>query len=100
MGNSDHSTTYMRVGGDDGELRPWYYIYVYSIESRLIRRVIYESKSRSTRRAARRGAGHVPRERTHRGDGRALDGHTPRDPPRPAVRVACRVLGPSQTAPV
>ena len=29
----------VRVGGDDGELRPWYYIYVDSIESRLIRRV-------------------------------------------------------------
>ena len=29
----------VRVGGDDGELRPWHYIYVYSIESRLIRRV-------------------------------------------------------------
>jgi len=41
MGNSDHGITYMRVGGDDGELRPWHYIYVYSIESRLIRRVIY-----------------------------------------------------------
>ena len=26
----------MRVGGDDGELRPCYYIYVYSIECRLI----------------------------------------------------------------
>jgi hypothetical protein len=26
----------VRVGGDDGELRPWNYIYVYSIESRLI----------------------------------------------------------------
>jgi len=26
----------VRVGGDDGELRPWHYIYVYSIESRLI----------------------------------------------------------------
>ena len=35
MGNSDHDTTYMRVGGDDGKLRPWHYIYVYSIESRL-----------------------------------------------------------------
>ena len=34
MGNSDHGTTYMRVGGDDGELRPWHYIYVYSIESK------------------------------------------------------------------
>jgi hypothetical protein len=28
----------VRVGGDDGELRPWHHIYVYSIESRLIRR--------------------------------------------------------------
>ena len=27
MGNSDHGTTYMRVGGDEGELRPWHYIY-------------------------------------------------------------------------
>ena len=35
MGNSDHVTTYMRVGGDDGELRSWHYIYVNSIESRL-----------------------------------------------------------------
>jgi len=26
MGNSDHGTTYMRVEGDDGELRSWYYI--------------------------------------------------------------------------
>jgi len=26
----------VRVGEDDGELRPWQYIYVYSIESRLI----------------------------------------------------------------
>ena len=25
----------VRVGGNDGELRPWHYIYVYSIESRL-----------------------------------------------------------------
>ena len=39
----------VRVRGDDGELRPWHYIYVYSIESRLIRRVIYESKSRPAR---------------------------------------------------
>ena len=29
----------VRVGGDDGELRPWHYIYVYIIESRLIMRV-------------------------------------------------------------
>ena len=36
MGNSDHGSTYMRVGGDDGELRPWHYAYVYSIGSRLI----------------------------------------------------------------
>ena len=28
----------MRVGGDDGQLRPWHYIYVYSIERRLIMR--------------------------------------------------------------
>ena len=27
MGNSDHGTAYMRVGGDDGELRPWHFIY-------------------------------------------------------------------------
>ena len=32
----------MRVGGDDGELRPWHHIYVYSIESRLIMRVRYD----------------------------------------------------------
>ena len=43
MGNSDHGTTYMRVGGDDGELRPWHYIYVYSIESRLTIRVRYDN---------------------------------------------------------
>ena len=43
MGNSDHGTTYMTGGGDDRELRPWHYIYVNSIESRLIRRVMYES---------------------------------------------------------
>ena len=48
MGNFDHGTTYMRVGGDDGELRPWHYIYVYGIESRLIRRRIFEtSQARS-----------------------------------------------------
>ena len=27
MGNSNHGTTYMRVEGDDGELRPWHYMY-------------------------------------------------------------------------
>jgi len=29
----------VRVGGDDEEVRPWHYIYVYSIESRLMMRV-------------------------------------------------------------
>ena len=33
----------VRVGGDDGELRPWHYTCVYSIESRLIIRVRYDS---------------------------------------------------------
>ena len=27
----------VRVAGDDGELRPWHYVDVYSIESRLIK---------------------------------------------------------------
>jgi len=36
----------VRVGWDDGELRPCHYIYVYSIESRLIRRVRYDSPPR------------------------------------------------------
>ena len=27
MGNSDHGTSYTRVGGGDGELRPWHCIY-------------------------------------------------------------------------
>ena len=36
----------VRVGGDNGELRSWHYIYAYSIESRLMMRKIYESKSR------------------------------------------------------
>jgi len=31
---------------DDGELRPWRYIYVYSIESRLIMRVRYDNPRR------------------------------------------------------
>ena len=31
-----------RVGGGDGELRPWHYIYAYTIESRLIMRVRFE----------------------------------------------------------
>ena len=58
----------MRVGGDDGklrpshythegrrddgELRPWHYIYVYGIERRLMRRVIYESKCRNSKQLA------------------------------------------------
>jgi len=46
MGTSDHGTTYMRVAGHDGELRPWHYIYVCSIESRLITRVRYDSQIR------------------------------------------------------
>ena len=33
-----------RVCGDDGELRPWHFIYVY-IEIRMIRGVVYESNS-------------------------------------------------------
>ena len=33
----------VKVGGDDGELRLWHYIYVYSIESRLIRMNIKET---------------------------------------------------------
>ena len=31
----------VRVGGDDGELRPWHYIDVLSVESRLMMRVRY-----------------------------------------------------------
>ena len=31
-----HQSWVVRVGGDDGKLRPWHYIYVYSIESRQI----------------------------------------------------------------
>ena len=27
MGNSDHGTIHVRAGGDDGELRPWHFIY-------------------------------------------------------------------------
>ena len=42
MGNSDHGTKYMRAGGDDGELRPWRCMHVYSIQSRLTRRFIHE----------------------------------------------------------
>ena len=33
----------VREGGDDEELRPWHYLYVYSTESRLIMRVRYDS---------------------------------------------------------
>ena len=46
MGNSDHGAKYMRVRGDYGELRPWHCICVYSIESRLIMRVRYDSHIR------------------------------------------------------
>ena len=44
MGNLHHGTTYMRVGGNDGELRPWHYIYAYRIESRKILRVRYDGR--------------------------------------------------------
>ena len=65
MGNSDHGTTYMREGGDDGELRPWHYIYVYSIGSRLVRRVRYDSHIRNLVRYAERSVAvrRVPRGR-------------------------------------
>ena len=33
MGNSDHGTACMRVGGDDGGLGPWHCIYVYLFPS-------------------------------------------------------------------
>ena len=36
----------VRVRGDDGELRSWHYMYVYSIESGLIMRVRYDSHIR------------------------------------------------------
>jgi len=36
MGNSDRGTTYMRVGKDDGKLRTWHYIYVYSTPPHLL----------------------------------------------------------------
>ena len=47
----------MREEGIDGELRPWHYINVYSIESKLIMRVIYESKSRYPNGVAGAGVG-------------------------------------------
>jgi len=45
----------VKVGGVDGELRPWHYIYVYNIESRLIKResdtaVMYEKGGTSHER--------------------------------------------------
>ena len=43
MGDSDHKTTYMRSGGDDGAFRPWRYIYVHSIERGIMQRVKYQS---------------------------------------------------------
>ena len=33
MGNSDQGTSFMRVGGDERELRPWHYIYVHSVQT-------------------------------------------------------------------
>ena len=44
MGNTDHGTAYMRGGGDDVEFQPWHYMYVYSIEMRLIMRVRYHRR--------------------------------------------------------
>jgi len=50
----------VRVGGGDGELRSWHFIYVYSIESRLIMRVRYDRDLYTPRRvcasAARGGS--------------------------------------------
>jgi len=48
MGNSNHGVSYRRVDGDDGERRPWHYIYVCSIESRLIMRVRYDTQETKT----------------------------------------------------
>ena len=42
----------MRVGGDDGELRPWHCIYVSSIESRLILNGVQDALSNERRCAA------------------------------------------------
>ena len=39
----------VRVGGDDGELRPWHCTHVYSTESRLIMRFRYDSDIRCGR---------------------------------------------------
>ena len=36
---AQHRVWVVRVGGEDGELRPWHCIYVYGMESRLIMRV-------------------------------------------------------------
>jgi len=43
-GETDRTVWVVRVGGDNGELRPWHYIYVYSIESRLIMRIRYKGR--------------------------------------------------------
>jgi len=59
MGNFDHGTTYMRVGGDDAELRPWHYTYAYKrkpkcVESQLcLSRVSLLFSSRHARFAVR-----------------------------------------------
>ena len=46
-----HTLWVVKVGGDDGELRSWHYIYVFSIERRLIMRVRYDTLSLSIMRA-------------------------------------------------
>jgi len=38
LGSGTGPVWIVRVGGDDGELLPWHYTYVYSIESRHIMR--------------------------------------------------------------
>ena len=45
----------VRVGGDDGELRPWHYIYVYSIASRLVMRVRYDAEKQRSAMLAKAG---------------------------------------------
>ena len=49
MGNSQPWRHIYEGGRDDGELRPWQYIYVYSIERRLIRRVAGRQAVRALR---------------------------------------------------
>jgi len=45
----------VRAGGDEGELRPWHFIYVYSTESRLIMAVRYALEAMVPFSAAREG---------------------------------------------